>query len=336
MYEYALDDDRLHWTGLVNLEHSGTDRWQPWRLPADAGLDSMSPELASRARMASGACTRLVTDATVLDLTIDSSEDQDDPRPVDIVAGGSVIASVLPDTSGHVRADLPAGSKEVEIWWPQWGELTLGPIRTDAPVQATGWQPALRWVTYGSSITHCRSADSPTGTWPALVARARNWDLTSLGFGGQCHLDPVAIRTIRDRPADLISLCLGINIQGGGTFNARTLGPQVAGAIEHIREGHPHTPIAVITPIASPDREQQPGGAGLTLAQVREIVGEAAANVVERGDSDLHVVDGLSIIGAGDAHLMPDGLHPGPEGYRLMAERIGPVLEGIAGQTTGA
>ncbi|SEE65761.1 GDSL-type esterase/lipase family protein [Ruania alba] len=332
MIEYTLDDDALHWTGLVSLEHRATDRWQPWRLPTDAGLDTLSPMLASRARMASGACTRLATDATALELTILATEDQGDRRPVDIVAGGTVVASLLPDESGQVHTDLPAGSKEVEIWWPHWGELTLGPLRTNAPIRASGWRPALRWVTYGSSITHCRSADSPTGTWPALVARAHDWDLTSLGFGGQCHLDPAAIRTIRDRPADLISLCLGINIQGGGTFNARTLGPQVAGAIERIREGHPDTPIAVITPIASPDREQQPGGGGLTLAEVRQIVGEAAANVIERGDPDLHIVDGLQIIGPDDAHLMPDGLHPGPEGYRLMAERIGPVLGGIAGQ----
>lgn len=331
MNEYALDDERLHWTGLVSLERAGADRWQPWRLPADAGLDALTPELASRARMASGVCTRLATEATVLELTLVSREDQDDPRPVDIVADGAVVASVLPDASGQVRAELPAGSKEVEIWWPQWGELSLGPIRTDAPIRATAWRPALRWVTYGSSITHCRSADSPTGTWPSLVARANDWELTSLGFGGQCHLDPVAIRTIRDHPADLISLCLGINIQGGGTFNARTLGPQVAGAIERIREGHPDTPIAVITPIASPDREQQPGGAGLTLAEVRQIVGDAAANIIERGDAGVHIVDGLNIIGADDAHLMPDRLHPGPEGYRLMADRIGPVLGGIAG-----
>ena len=98
------------------------------------------------------------------------------------------------------------------------------------------------------SITPRRETEVPSETWPALVARQHGWDCVSLGFAGECHLDPVAARTIRDLPARLISLCLGINIYGGETFSGRTLPGQIEAFISTVREGHPKTPIVVITP----------------------------------------------------------------------------------------
>lgn len=46
-------------------------------------------------------------------------------------------------------------------------------------------------------------------------------DLTSLGFGGQCHLDQHVARTKRDLDADLVSLELGIKVVNGGTHADR-------------------------------------------------------------------------------------------------------------------
>ena len=57
-----------------------------------------------------------------------------------------------------------------------------------------------RWITYGSSITHCRTAASPAATWPALVARARGLKLTALGFRGQAHADPMIARRTLGEP----------------------------------------------------------------------------------------------------------------------------------------
>ena len=40
------------------------------------------------------------------------------------------------------------------------------------------------------------------GTIHIRGARTHNLDLTCLGYGGQCHLDPIVASMIRDLPAD--------------------------------------------------------------------------------------------------------------------------------------
>ncbi len=212
--------------------------------------------------------------------------------------------------------------------YPRLGELRL--IGGDgAPSVAPIAERRPHLVVYGSSISQCREAPGPTETWPALVARSGGWNLRCLGFGAQCHLDPTVARFIRDSPADLIVLGVGINIYGAASFSARSLGPALEGFIATIRSGHPATPIVVVTPIVSPDREASPNSVGLTLADIRALVAQTARQL-SRADPHLTLVDGLSILGADDAHLLVDGLHPGPEGYALIAERMLARLDPLA------
>ncbi|MEV0398345.1 SGNH/GDSL hydrolase family protein [Polymorphospora rubra] len=165
---------------------------------------------------------------------------------------------------------------------------------------AAGGNGEVRWVTYGSSITQCHAAAGPSETWPALVARRLRWDLTRLGFSGECHLDPITARAIAERPADLISLCLGINVYGRGSFGPRTLAGQVSGFVQTIRGAHPSVPIVVISPIISPSRETLPNPAEMTLEDVREAVTGAVTTLRRHGDARLHLVERSSLwVGAG-------------------------------------
>jgi GDSL-like Lipase/Acylhydrolase family len=109
---------------------------------------------------------------------------------------------------------------------------------------------------YGSSITQCRTAASPSRTWPALLARELDLDLTCLGFGAQRHLDPLIAREIGGTSPDVITTCVGINIYGQGTVNARSFVPAILGFIATIRDTCPDVPMLVISPIAFPE----PGG----------------------------------------------------------------------------
>jgi hypothetical protein len=290
--------------GHAELVEEG-GRLVPRRLPSEP----VHPRLDDVARMAAGVRLEFETDARGFgwDVRTDGN--------IDVVINDKLVSR---SRTVHVD-DLPAGGKRVRIWLPQSNHVSLGELDSDAAPKAVPEGP--RWIAYGSSITQCRLAAGPSETWPALVATELGWSLRCLGFAGECHLDPAVARYIRDTEADVISLCVGVNIHGAATFSARSLGPALEGFVRTIRDGHPDTPILLITPLHAPERERQRNALGLTLADVRAEVAAAAHG--------LPVLDGPSVFGPDDAHLLVDGLHPGADGYRLLAERLRPHLAGL-------
>jgi hypothetical protein len=147
----------------------------------------------------------------------------------------------------------------VEIWLPQGAQVELINLSADGPVTAPPAPTGPRWVHHGSSISHCIEADTPLGAWPVVAARIAGADLTSLGFAGNAMLDPFTARTLRDLPADLISVKVGINVVGADAMRMRTFPPAVDGFLDTIRDGHPETPLLVISPVSCPIVESAPG-----------------------------------------------------------------------------
>ncbi|MBM2827335.1 MAG: family lipase [Dehalococcoidia bacterium] len=127
---------------------------------------------------------------------------------------------------------------------------------------------------------------------------------------------------MRDLPADFISMCVGINIYGQGSLGPRTFGPAIIGFVQILRERHPDTPLAVMSPIYSPPRETTPNVVGFTLRAMREEVAEAVAALQACGDHNIHYVDGLEVFGPELGHLLPDELHPNAEGYKIMGNNF--------------
>jgi hypothetical protein len=149
--------------------------------------------------------------------------------------------------------------KGLELWFPSNGVVELCAVRADAPIEPAPETRPL-WIHHGSSISQCDAASSPTRTWPAIAARLGGFDLLNLGFGGQCcHLDPFVARTIRDLPAAFISLKIGVNITQADSLKFRTFGPTLHGFLDTIRDGHPNTPILLVSPIVCPLVEDRPG-----------------------------------------------------------------------------
>lgn len=314
------DDPRLGWPGAVSLQRTG-DWTMPWRLP-HAERDLFPPAaLVARAAMPAGVRLAFRSDTTTVAGTLAPAPAS---APLDLCCDGTLVASAdLADRAAFRFAGLPPGDKALELWLPQFGEFRLrGLALDDGATLGPAPDGRPRWVTYGSSITQCRTAASPARTWPALVARAAGLDLTCLGFGGQCHLDPLLGRLIRDLPADLLSICVGINVYGAASLSPRTFRPALLGFVRTIRERHPATPFAVISPIASPAREAAPNAVGFTLAALREEVAAAVATLRAHGDHHLHYVDGRALFGPDLAHLLPDGLHPDAEGYAALGRHF--------------
>jgi len=270
------------------------------------------------------------------------------------LTGGNVLMKdaasgteeLLPGSPGTIRfADLPDRQKTVEIWLPHNETAELIALRSDQPLESC---PITRptWLHHGSSISHGSNALHPTGTWPALAAADAGVELINLGMGGAALLDPFTARTLRDIPADLISIKIGINVVNADLMRLRAFGPAVHGFLDTIRDGHPTTPIVVISALYCPIHEDTPGPLApdfssgtmtfvatgdpaeirtgkLTLNVIRR---ELAAIVAQRstGDPHLRYVDGLTLYGPDDFAEFPlaDNVHPGPQVHQRVGERF--------------
>ncbi|MEV0407570.1 SGNH/GDSL hydrolase family protein [Actinoallomurus sp. NPDC050550] len=356
----------------------------PHRLPARARAQGADGQLAMAEAQPSGVRVVFRTRATVVELDALRTKmayEGAPPRPDGVydllvdgrlagragVTGGNVMmvdmvtrsAETRPGPVGTVRfTDLPDRLKDVEIWLP-YNEITqLVALRTDAPVETLPQGSRRVWLHHGSSISHGSDAESPTTTWPALAASLGDAELINLGFGGSALLDPFTARAMRDVSADLISVKLGINLVNTDLMRLRAFTPAVHGFLDTIREGHPNTPLLVVSPVLCPIHEDTPGptlpdfsslsegrlqlraggdpaevAAGkLTLGVIREelsrIVKQRAAD-----DPHLHYLDGRELYGEADsAELpLPDQLHPDAATHHRMGERFADLAFGAGG-----
>ncbi|CAN7659490.1 SGNH/GDSL hydrolase family protein [Paenibacillus sp. LjRoot56] len=320
----TIEINNAWFRGAVSIETNEAGI-RPWRLPHDQ-LRLFASKVVEKAGEAAGVRLAFLTDSTSVELHVASTE-QD--RQFDIVMEDEFIGTktLLAGEGICLFTNLPGSRKRIELYLPLNAAVTVKSLKIDVgatAVPAPSNEP--RWVTYGSSITQCTTAESPAQTWPAIVARHKSWDLTCLGFAGQCHLEPMVARVIRDLPADIISLCLGINVMGGNTLNIRTFRSAIIGMVAIIREKHPCTPLYLFSPIYCPHRERDENVVGMTLVTMREEIKEAVNILTSYGDSNLTYVDGLDIMGEAFVNHLPDQLHPNAEGYKIMANHVLGIL----------
>jgi hypothetical protein len=154
---------------------------------------------------------------------------------------------------------------------------------------------------------------------------------------------------------------IGINLVNTDLMRARAFTPAVHGFLDTIRDGHPDTPLLVVSPILCPIHEDTPGPTAMNLDALGEgrllfeAMGEATLGasakltltlirdelsriVAERAASDpqLTYLDGRELYGDADVERLPlpDALHPDAETQRLIGERFAsraPLFSGLRG-----
>lgn len=327
MQSIAISDDML--IGAISIEHTD-DYVQPWRIPHQQR--ELYYPLIDCAADSAGIRLQLHSDSSCIEIDI---QPLNESCTFDLCCQNKLIHSyVLEANEKTIRFDLSTcTSHDIDIWLPLVTPTRLRNVRIDANSHCTARSDTrLKWLTYGSSITQCRTAHSAARSWPAIVARKHNLNLCCLGYRGNCILEPLVATMISQQPADLITLKLGINVRGNGSLNVRSYQTSVIGLIQRIREKHPHTPIGVITSLISEARETHKNHVGMSLQDYRHETEEAVRRVRLYGDQHIELYDGLSIFGKECTQYLPDDLHPNGDGYEVLAHNISeqcitPILE---------
>ncbi|WP_405616850.1 GDSL-type esterase/lipase family protein [Streptomyces sp. NBC_00076] len=372
LFTTPLTEDLLR--GALDVERT-EHGLLPHRLPARARAQCADPQLAMAESQPSGVRLAFRTRATTVELDTRPTKRVyvgAPPRPDGVyellvdgrvagrgsVSGGATLTiDMTTGTTEHrsgphgtVRfTGLPGTDKNVEIWLPHNETTELVALRTDAPVEPAPRPDRPVWLHHGSSISHGSDAAGPTTIWPALAASLGGAELINLGLAGSALLDPFTARALRDTPADLISVKIGINVVNADLLRLRAFGPAVHGFLDTIRDGHPTAPLLVVSPILCPIHEDTPGPSApdlsslakgqlrframgdpaerasgkLTLGVIRD---ELARIVAQRAadDPNLHYLDGRDLYGERDhAELpLPDDLHPDAATHRRIGERF--------------
>ncbi len=328
------NDPRITWQGTVSLQQLG-DSVKPWRLLYEE-IDFFDPALVPLAATSSGVRICFKSDTASLKINFShtvnhvnglnkNKEEFELPHcQIETFIDGEKfdLTDVADDAEFLALDNLPPGLKLFEIRLPSNCTVTLHSLEID---DASVFEPfeddRPRWVHYGSSISHCIRAESPSQTWPAIAARELNLNLTSLGYAGQCKLDPMVALMIRDLPAELITLKLGINTYHID-LSPRSFPQAAIGMIKIIREKQPTTPIVICAPIWSPPRETTPGIAGQTLEQIRQDLVRIVETFRKHGDRNIYYIDGLKLCGPEMLEYLPDELHPEAEGTKIVGRNF--------------
>lgn len=233
-----------------------------------------------------------------------------------------------PASKGDGTATLPlpaSGDEPLVVHLPEGMKPRLRELRavdgTIAPAPA-----GPRWLAYGDSITEGWIASEPGMAWPSIAARRFRLDLVNLGYAGAARGEIASAEQLAALPSpDVISVFYGTNCWTRTPHSAELLVAGLRAFMAIVRQGHPDVPIVVVSMILRPDAEGQPNRLGATMADLRQAV-EQTAEALD--DPRLQLVRGGDLVAADQ---LPDGIHPGDDAQRVLADVIGRRVAAAAG-----
>jgi lysophospholipase L1-like esterase len=215
------------------------------------------------------------------------------------------------------------------VYVPENRDLSIHTVRVDGRLpRDISARPRL--LAYGDSITQGWSASDPGLAWPSLVGRRLGLDVVNLGFAGAARGEKSVARHLAASAADIVTIAWGTNCWSSVPFDVARMRRTMTTFVESVRHGHPDVPIVVLSPILRPDAEAVASPVGATLGELRDAIEEMirySRDVLR--DSNLYLVGGRDVV---SRHHLVDGIHPGDEGHREIADAMGAVIAGIVRQ----
>jgi lysophospholipase L1-like esterase len=220
-------------------------------------------------------------------------------------------------------ADRPhAFAPHVVRLMPRGGQVVLhgvtgASVRPPRPAEL----PALRYLAYGTSITHGAAASAPHLPYVVQTARRLGADLLNVGVGGSCHAEAALADYFAGR-ADwqIASLALSVNMMG---FEPAEFETRVRYMVHTVAGSNPERPVACITlyPYFG-DLGAQDLHRPEKAARFREIL---RAAVRDCPTPNAHLVEGPDLLRTFTG-LTTDLIHPADDGMIEMGLHLAAAL----------
>lgn len=227
-----------------------------------------------------------------------------------------------PDNLADVRPEALFKSFHPDVWRVVFdrGSLvfhgidTFGrPLRPPLPTE----KPRVRWLAYGSSITH-----ASLHGYPHRAARLLGVDVLNKGQSGSCYIEPEAVDFLASGcDWDFATLELGVNLRR--VVSSDEFERRARRLVARCLEAKPGCPVVLITlfPNAA-DYLITPDEVSVRQAAFRDILRSIAR---ENRDRNVHLVEGSALLD--DFTLLgTDLLHPADHGHARMAENLARIL----------
>ncbi|MFD3335740.1 GDSL-type esterase/lipase family protein [Streptomyces sp. NPDC058700] len=226
-------------------------------------------------------------------------------------AAEATVTLPLPPGGGVFTLHLPEGQAPVPLaLWAVGGALSPAPARP-------------RWLVHGDSITEGWWSTRPALSWPATTGRVLGLDAVNLGYAGGARGELVLAEQLARLPGDVITLAFGTNCWSRVPATADLLYATVRAFVGLVRQGHPDTPLLIVSPVLRPEAEHTRNALGATLTELRRAMERAGRDLAAEGDGRLLVLPGRPVLGP--EHLA-DGLHPNDAGHARIAAAVAEVL----------
>jgi lysophospholipase L1-like esterase len=186
--------------------------------------------------------------------------------------------------------------------------------------------PQLRYLAYGTSITHGSRATGPHLAYVSQTARRLGADLINLGVGGSAHCEHELADYIASRDDwDVATLALSVNMGG---FSLEAFSERVSYMVNTVAGANTHRPVACVTlypyydDLDTQDRKAHATGRRQSLRDA----------VAACPHPNVHLFEGPEILSELGG-LIPDLIHPADNGMIQMGENLArklrPLVDGL-------
>jgi lysophospholipase L1-like esterase len=186
-------------------------------------------------------------------------------------------------------------------------------------------KPKIKWLAYGSSITHGAGAQLHTNSYIMSAARDLGVDVLCKGMGGSCYLENDMADFIANEEWDFITLELGVNVRE--IYTEDVFRSKAEYLVETIKKKNPDKPVIFIT--IFPNSATYCNSETVFKTRefefnniIREIYNEYAS------DGFTYLIEGSDILKRFD-WLTCDLIHPSEYGHFMMGLQLSNIIKDI-------